>query len=112
MGRILEKVQRMTSVAFFFAMTLGAVVYDPNFVNTALNSIGVEVQFSQSQLVKLPVFLTFLSSLVVLLSAFRMQETRHPQKDLRQTLTNSGRQILTAVRWIVISPLALELFFV
>ena len=50
-GKVLESVQRMTSVAFFFAMTLGAVVYDPSFVNAALNSIGLDAQFTQSQLV-------------------------------------------------------------
>lgn len=105
-GRILEQVQRMTSVAFFFAMTLGAVVYDPSFVNAALNTIGFDAQFSQSQLVKLPIFLTFLSSLVVLFSAWRMHEIKQPKKDLRETLAKSSRQILAAGRWITITPLA------
>lgn len=105
-GRILEQVQRMTSVAFFFAMTLGAVVYDPSFVNAALNSIGFDAQLSQSQLVKLPILLTFLSSLVVLFSAWRMHEIKQPKKDLRETLGKSGRQILAAGRWITITPLA------
>ncbi|NCG08438.1 MAG: MFS transporter [Verrucomicrobia bacterium] len=105
-GRILEQVQRMTSVAFFFAMTLGAVVYDPSFVNAALNTIGLDAQFSQSQLVKLPIFLTFLSSIVVLFSAWRMHEIKQPKKDLRETLGKSGRQILAAGRWITITPLA------
>lgn len=105
-GRILEQVQRMTSVAFFFAMTLGAVVYDPGFVNTTLKTMGFDTQFSQSQLVKLPIFLTFLSSLVVLFSAVRMHEIKHPHKDLRETLGKSGRQILAAGRWITLNPLA------
>ncbi|CAI8357107.1 MAG: Uncharacterised protein [Opitutia bacterium UBA7350] len=105
-GNILEKVQRMTSVAFFFALTLGAVVYDPNFVNAALVSLGFDIQFSQSELIKLPVFLTFLSSMVVLFSAFCMQEAKQAHKDLSETLSDSIRQIFTAVRWIAITPLA------
>jgi hypothetical protein len=105
-ARILEQVQRMTSVAFFFAMTLGAVVYDPSFVNAALQTIGIDAQFTQSQLVKAPIFLTFLSSVVVLFSASRMHEIKHPHRDLRKTLSKSGRQILAAGRWITITPLA------
>lgn len=105
-ARILEQVQRMTSIAFFFAMTLGAVVYDPSFVNASLNAIGIDAQLAQSQLVKAPIFLTFLSSLVVLFSAWRMQEISHAHKDLRKTLSKSGSQILAAGRWITITPLA------
>lgn len=105
-GKILEHVQRMTSIAFFFAMTLGAVVYDPGFVNATLQSVGFDAQFTQSQLVKLPIFLTFISSLVVLFSALRMHEVKEPQKHLRETLAKSGRQILSAGRWIFITPLA------
>jgi hypothetical protein len=82
------------------------VVYDPGFVNATLQSVGFDAQFTQSQLVKLPIFLTFISSLVVLFSALRMHEVKEPQKHLRETLAKSGRQILSAGRWIFITPLA------
>ena len=73
-GHVLERVQRDTSLAFFFAMTIGAACYDPDMVNAVINFVGSEFRVEQSQLVKVPILLTFFSGLVVLAMAFRMKE--------------------------------------
>ena len=61
-GSVLEKAQRFTSLAFFFAMMTGSAFYDSNFINYCLASLGIEYSFTSETLVKAPVFLTFLSS--------------------------------------------------
>jgi MFS family permease len=100
-GQTLERVQRDTSLAFFFAMMLGAAVYDPQMVNALLLFFNLPYQVEAIQLIKLPILLTFISGLVVLGTACRMQEP--PQESslgVRATLAKSWRQSIAAGRWI------------
>ncbi len=106
-GKVLENVQRDTSLAFFFAMLLGAAVYDPRMVNAVFQLFGTEWTVQQPDLVKLPILLTFLSGLVVLGTALRMHELPvERQAGLGATLAASWRQTLAAGRWIWATPLA------
>jgi MFS family permease len=104
-GHVLERVQRDTSLAFFFAMMLGAAVYDPRMVNAVLQFFGASFSVEQSQLVKMPIVLTFLSSLVVLSMAWRMREPPVESKlDLRATVAGGWQRTAGATRWIWSSP--------
>ena len=105
-GKVLERVQRDTSLAFFFAMMIGAAVYDPEIVNTLLIFVGADFQVKQEHLIKLPILLTFLSSLLVLSMAFRMNETSRqgPQSGFRETVFESGRKTMAAGRWVWRTP--------
>lgn len=105
-GHVLERVQRDTSLAFFFAMMTGAAVYDPEMVNAVLHFFGADFHVEQSQLIKMPILLTLLSGLVVLAMALRMRETAAPARTgLAETLKESGRKTLAASRWIWRTPL-------
>jgi MFS family permease len=105
-GHVLERVQRDTSLAFFFAMMIGAAVYDPQMVNAVLNFAGAGFHVEQSQLVKMPILLTMLSGTVVLAMALRMRETETPERTaLGETIKESGRKTLAAGRWIWKTPL-------
>ena len=64
-GKVFERVQRDTSLAFFFAMMIGAAVYDPQMVNAVLTFFGAGFHIEQVDIIKLPILLTFLSSIVV-----------------------------------------------
>ena len=100
-GHVLERVHRDTSLAFFFAMLIGAAVYDPVMVNSVFHFVGLPATVSQSQLVKLPVLLTFLSGVVVFATALRMRETHTPREgSVRATLVTSYWRTLGAGRWI------------
>jgi MFS family permease len=108
---IIEKVQRMTSIAFFFALTIGAVVYDPQLTNALMEILGLDLSFTQKQFIKLPLFLTFLSGLIVFYSAWRMHEVKKPRQQIWNTYKKSGQQIFDAGRWILITPLACGVVF-
>lgn len=100
-GHVLERVQRDTSLAFFFAMMIGAAVYDADMVNAVLQFFGSERLVASEQLVKVPIFLSFLSSLIVLAMALRMKETPfEAHVSVRATLAKSWHQSIAASKWI------------
>jgi MFS family permease len=105
-GLVLERVQRDTSLAFFFAMTIGAAVYDPQMINAVLHFVGASFSVEQSQLIKLPILLTFFSGIVVFWMALRMKEPPvETQRSVRETLALSWQQTGSAARWIWATPL-------
>ena len=100
-GRVLERVQRDTSIAFFFAMMIGAAVYDPAMVNAVFAFVGAEFRVEQVQLVKLPIVLTFISGLVVLAMALRMEEPKKPKRGHPiETIKESWKQTVIAGKWV------------
>jgi MFS family permease len=107
-GRVLERVQRDTSIAFFFSMMVGAAVYDPVWVNKFLDVLGAGFYVEQADVVKLPILLTFLSSLVVLAMSLRMRDPNPTTvSSLSATIAESWQRTLRAGRWIWITPLPL-----
>jgi len=105
-GKVLERVQRDTSLAFFFAMMIGAAVYDPQMINAVLQFVGAPFMVEQAQLIKLPILLTFFSGVVVFCMALRMREAPVANKlTVRETLAQSWRQTGAAARWIWATPL-------
>jgi hypothetical protein len=104
---ILAKVQRFTSLAFFFAMMTGSAFYDPAFVNGLLEWIGFDQRFDAATLVKVPVGLTLVSSFIVLFASLGMtdgmqSEDKHSTKG---TVHESFGKTKQAAVWIWHSPL-------
>ncbi len=100
-GRVLERVQRDTSLAFFVTMMTGAAVYDAELVNAVLRLFGSAQFVAPEQLIKVPIFLSLLSSLIVLAMALRMQEAPlQGQVSVRATLAHSWQQSVAAGKWI------------
>lgn len=105
-GHVLERVQRDTSLAFFFAMMTGAAVYDPQMINAVLVFLNMPYQVEAVQLIKLPILLTFISALVVLWMALRMKEPPLKARlSVLATLAQSWQQSLAAGKWIWVSAL-------
>jgi MFS family permease len=107
-GHVLEGVQRHTSLAFFVAMMTGAAVYDAALVNAVLQFCGCTIVLEPRQLIKLPIVLSFVSALMVLAMALRMQEAplgKHAS--VRATLARSWQQSLATSRWIWATSLPL-----
>ena len=105
-GKVLERVQRVTSLAFFFTMMIGAVVYDSEMVNVVLQFLCISFMVEQTQLIKLPILLTFFSGIVVFWMALRMKESPAEEgRTIRETLTNSWRLTCAAALWIWATPM-------
>ena len=52
----------------------GSAFYDSSFINQCLAFVGINYSFTAETLVKAPVLLTFISSLVVLIAALGMKD--------------------------------------
>ena len=105
-AKVLERVQRVTSLAFFFTMLIGAAVYDSDMMNTILLFLGKSSIVEQTQLIKLPILLTFFSGIIVFCMALRMKEPPAEEgRTIRETLTNSWRLTGAAARWIWATPM-------
>ena len=108
---VLVRVQQATSIAFFFALMLGAAAYDPSWVQSLCTYFGYKLTVDTSAFVKLPVFLTLLSSLVALCMAYRMQESSRQSAADSTAQSHSVHfrrtrlQALLAGRWIMRSSL-------
>ena len=106
-SNVLERLQRLASLAFFVTMLTGAAVYDAAMVNAVLQFIGVKFSVQPEQLIKVPVFLTFCSSLVVLTMAIRMRETpSQTYENVGETLTKTWKQTLYTGKWIWMNTFA------
>ena len=54
-NQVLAKVQRYTSLAFFFAMMTGSAFYAHTFVNGLLDWMGTGLRFDEATLIKFPI---------------------------------------------------------
>ena len=100
-GKALEKAQRFTSLAFFFAMMTGSAFYDSSFVNGCLEALGFSLTVSAQTMVKAPIFLTFLSSLVVLGAALGLRESASRENRFAWTAVRASlRKTREAGSWI------------
>lgn len=112
--RVLEVQMRAQNVGYIFAMTLGAVVYDPHVVNRVFDWLGCEVVVTQQMSMRYPIYLTLIFGLLALFATLRMREPRgsahqggHSPKPV--TLWEVTRLIGRAGGWIVRTPMALAI---
>jgi len=100
-GQALEKAQRFTSLAFFFAMMTGSAFYDASFINSILQWSGITFEFSPQTLVKAPILLTLLSSLVVIFAAVGMKDNfKKPQGSTMTTMRVAFNKTILAGGWV------------
>ena len=104
--RVLERLARWQSGGFFFAMILGAVVYDPTLVTKVLHFFGSSLVFTAKETVRWPVYLTLGTSFVTLFATLRLHES--PRENAgKVSAAAAARGVLETGRWILASPLAL-----
>lgn len=72
-SEVLEWQTRLSSLAFFVVMLVGAAVYDPAFLNGVWEGLGRESGFEKSHTLKLPIWLTFASAVLALLAALSLR---------------------------------------
>lgn len=103
--RVLERLMRWQSGAFFVAMLLGAAVYDVHLVQRAADFLGVHWTATREVTMRFPVYLTLTNAVLALLVTLRMREPAKPASTVSASAT--WRATLDAGRWILRTPLAL-----
>ena len=126
-GRVLEVQMRTQAIVFILAMSLGAMVYDPDMVNFALSWLGIAVQVNQDDTLRIPVYLTLVMAFLALYTTLGMREIKTSNKNnahqkvvsqppeaqpkevdkSQPTVSEAFRLTLKAGKWILTTPFAL-----
>jgi Major Facilitator Superfamily len=104
--RVLERLMRWQSVAFFLAMILGAAVYDERFVQSILDALRVPWKVTHEVTMRFPIYLTLGNALLALLVTLNMREPAAQAKEAVSAHT-TWRVTFATGRWILHAPLAL-----
>ena len=100
---VLASVMTLRSAAYFTAMILGALLYDPSVLARFLPALG---ELDKSLTIRLPIILVFLQAITCLLLASRMKEVEIGSPD-RPTLKQAFVTTLLAGKWVFTTPLAI-----
>ena len=115
-SEVLAMQMRMRSIAFIFAMAVGAAVYDPAFMQRLLGWFGWQVSLTQDVTIRFPIYLTLVMALFTLFSTLRMTDPGSPSllndecstlKTCRLTIREVLLQTLAAGKWILQTPFAM-----
>ena len=116
---VLERQMRVQAAGFIFAMSLGAVVYDPDLVQKIFDWMDISVHVTQEVTLRFPVMLTLVMAVLTLLTTLRMQEVTSgdvgPARTAESTwkrVTKAFEMTLQAGRWIMATPFALVIILI
>ena len=127
-AQLLETTTRVVAIGFFTTMILGALAYDSAMVNGALRYLSSEWQFSDQVVIRLPIILTLLTSVIVVATTLSfydidkaaLAQAKRDAYEAGQDLSAVGEsftQILKAARWtfghqfvffVILAALALD----
>ncbi len=99
---LLERLARWQSAAFFFAMLVGAAVYDANFLNRMLGT-----HFAAAQAHRFPVYLTLCNALGALAVTWMMCEPHEKPAHGHPPLHAAWLGMRETARWIAGTPFVL-----
>lgn len=99
---VLESTGKRLSLTMAGAMIIGAGIYDPTLINKFSHSIGSNWIIPGEWLIRAPIFLTLLHSIVVFWNAWTMTEPKHVTREKLslKSIGNSFRQVASAAMWL------------
>jgi len=111
---VLAMQMRLQSIAFIIAMSLGAAIYDPAFMQRVFSWIGLDIKLTLGHTIRFPIYLTLCMAFITLFVTLRMKELNVTTGDACGPLEQCGQsvkeifsQTLQAGRWILVTPWAL-----
>lgn len=109
---ILAKAMRYTSIGFMITMLLGGLLYDHEFLNKLFEILNIDFTLNKTDTIKIPVVLTFISSLVALTLSFFLKE---PEVENAEPKRFSVKESLLltwqAGKWIIATPIVFMIIF-
>jgi MFS family permease len=115
-GAVLARQMQLRSFGGVIALSVGAALYDPAFVQRLCDWIGLDIIITQDITLRIPLILTLLFALITLGTAYAMQETKTdgntpegPTESIGKTIVSSFRLTFKAGGWIWRTPFALVL---
>ncbi len=109
--RVLELLMRVQAVAFIVTSLTGAVVFHAPTMNRVLGWIGLDTNFPAEVTLRFPIYLTLGMAFAAVTVSLLMREPA-PVSQKQTTFTTTVRQILSAAKWILATPMAMALIVV
>lgn len=100
---VLASVMTFRSAAFFTAMIVGSVLYDPSILAKVIPPLA---DLDKSLTLRLPLALVFLQGIACLLLALRMKDIEADNAE-RPSIKKAFATTLSASKWVFTTPLAL-----
>jgi MFS family permease len=112
--RVLELTMRWKSFAYVIALSLGAVVYDAEFLNHCFSTLGFELELSSLFTLRIPIALTLLLSFGAIYSSCSMKEisdykgysSSNVQILNTSKMSTAWTKTIQAGSWILHTPIA------
>jgi len=112
--RVLAMQMRLKAVASIIAMSLGAAIYDPVFMQGVMSWIGLDIELKLGHTIRFPIYLTLCMAVITLFVTLKMKELNGTTEDACGPLEQCGQsvkqiigQTLQAGRWILVTPWAM-----
>ncbi|BDD89006.1 MFS transporter [Desulfofustis limnaeus] len=105
--QVLSLLMRLQAVASVVAMTVGALVYDPDLISRIFSWLSLPTELSQQTTMRFPVYLTLALAVLALLTAGRFNESNHGEQVSFSTVRKAFDLTLQAGWWIMRTPFAL-----
>ncbi len=110
--KVLSLQMRLKALAGIISLTVGAMLYDPDVVNSLLAFLGISATVSQEVSMRFPVYLTLVLGFLSLWATLGMQEVSEerdpdPQPISMATVWQAGRVTWQAGLWIMATPFAM-----
>jgi MFS family permease len=115
---ILKRMMAWQSGAFFFAMLLGGAVFDAEFLNKIMGWFGSGIIFEQTQTVRFPIVLTFITGCIALGVSMLMIEPKVDSSDAADGETgldgelSSWSELKTVFRWLFDHKVVMSLILI
>ena len=77
-NKVMDLQMRLQAMAFILAMSVGAAVYDPRFMEQIFQWVGLALSFNRDLTIRIPAFLTLFMAVLSLTAGLKMQETHLP----------------------------------
>ena len=106
-SKVLETMTKWQSAAFVFAMILGGLVYDSALLSNVTGWLGYDVVLDKSITVRLPLYLTLITSVICLITCLGFIESKDEQEHASLSVIDAFRKTLDAGKWILRTPFAL-----
>jgi MFS family permease len=105
--RVLSVLMRLQALAGVIAMTVGALIYDPNLVNRLLSWLAIDHTVSQQVTMRFPIYLTLLLAIGTFFTTIGLQERGNGEEVSLASFRKAAALTLQAGWWILRTPFAL-----
>jgi MFS family permease len=100
---VLSSIMALRSAAFFTAMILGSLLYDPSVLQKVIPPLA---DIDRSLTLRLPLALVFLQGIACFFIALKMRDIEKPDAE-KPSLKQAFATTLSAGKWVITTPIAL-----